>query len=66
MRGHGAAKLIARDSKLSHRGKTVAARLAVRLNRSLAGRNLRVEVRATDRRGHMQLEPNAGVIRVAE
>ena len=66
MRGAGAAKLLTGRSKLTHRGKTVTARLALRLNRSLAGQDLHVEVQATDRKGHTQLEHQAGVIRVAE
>jgi hypothetical protein len=62
----GAIKLVAGDSQVSHHGKTVAAQLALRLPRSLAGHNLRVAVQATDRHGHRQLEPDAGVIRVGK
>jgi hemolysin type calcium-binding protein len=51
-------------SKLSHRGKAVTARLALRLPKSLAGQHLRVDVQATDRRGRTQIEPGAGLIHV--
>jgi hypothetical protein len=64
--GHGIVKLMARGSKVSHHGKTVTAKLAVRLPRSLAERSLRVAVQATDRHGHEQLEPDAGTIRVGK
>ena len=36
----------------------------MRLDRSLAGQDLRLGVQATDRNGHTQLEPQAGLIRV--
>jgi hypothetical protein len=42
----------------------VTAKLALRLPRSLAGADLRIDVRATDRHGHQQLERDAGVIHV--
>jgi hypothetical protein len=61
----GAVKLVAGKSRLTHRGKTVTARLALRLPRSFAGQHLRVDVHATDRRGHRQVERDAGAIRVA-
>jgi hypothetical protein len=64
VRGRGVAKVAA--SKLSHHGKTVTAELAVRLDRSLAGQDVRVDVLATDRKGHTQMEPQAGVIRIAK
>lgn len=60
---HGKVALLA-GSRVTHHGKTVTARLAFRLARSLAGQNLRVAVQATDRHGHKQLEPDAGSIRV--
>ena len=66
IRGNGAVKVIAGASKLTHDDKTVTARLSVRLDRSLAGQDLRLGVEATDRNGHTQLEPQAGVIRVTE
>ena len=64
VRGKGVATLA--SSKLTHHGKTVTAELAVRLDRSLAGQEVRVDVLATDRQGHTQMEPQAGVIRVAK
>jgi hypothetical protein len=51
-------------SSLGHHGKTVTARLALRLKASLAGHNLRVDVQATDKHGHKQLERDAGTIKV--
>jgi len=60
----GAIKLVAGGSRVTHRGKTVTARLAVRLARSLAGTRLRVAVQVTDRHDHTQLEPGAGAIRI--
>jgi Ca2+-binding RTX toxin-like protein len=62
--GTGAVELVAAGSKLSHRGKTVTAKLALRLPKSLAGQDLRVDVQATDSRGRTQIEPSAGLIRV--
>ena len=47
------------------KGKTLSANLAVRLDRSLAGRRLRLEVEAVDARGARQLERNTGSIRLA-
>jgi hypothetical protein len=61
--GTGAVKLVP-GSTLSHHGRTVTAKLAVRLPKSLAGEYLRVDVQATDTRGHKQVEPGAGLIRV--
>jgi hypothetical protein len=60
----GAVKL-ARGSRVAHHRKTVTARLNVRLPKALAGEHLRVDVEATDRKGHRQLMPSAGLIRVA-
>ncbi len=51
-------------SKLSHHGKWVTAKLAIRLRRSLWGKDLRVDVRATDSDGQRQLERDAGTIHV--
>jgi Ca2+-binding RTX toxin-like protein len=62
--GRGAVSVL-RRSRLARKGKTVNARLALRLGRSLAGRRLRVEVEAVDVRGARQLEPRAGSIRVS-
>jgi hypothetical protein len=53
-------------SKLSHHGKWVTAKLALRLPKSLAGETLRLAVQATDRHGHKQLEPDAGAIHVTK
>jgi Ca2+-binding RTX toxin-like protein len=53
-------------SKLGHHGKWVTAKLALRLPKSLAGQDLRVDVQATDKQGHKQLERAAGTIRVAK
>jgi Protein of unknown function (DUF1565) len=61
----GAIALVPGRSRLTHRGKTVTARLALRLTRSVAGADLRVAVKATDRKGHQQLAALAGVIHVA-
>jgi hypothetical protein len=61
----GAAKLAA-GSRVTHEGKTVTARLHVRLPEALAGEHLRVDVVAADRRGHRQLEPSAGLIHIAK
>jgi hypothetical protein len=57
---------LAAGSRVTHHGKTVIAKRAMRLPRSLAGDSLRVAVQATDRHGHEQLEPDAGTIRVAK
>jgi FKBP-type peptidyl-prolyl cis-trans isomerase 2 len=60
----GAVQLSRRASRIARKGKTVSARLALRLNRSLAGQRLRVEVEAVDVRGARQLKSNAGSIRI--
>ena len=60
----GAVRLMS-GSKLSHHGKWVTAKLALRLPKSLAGEDLRVDVQAADKQGHKQVERDAGVIRVA-
>jgi hypothetical protein len=65
MRDRGAVRVVRRSSRLAHKGKTASARLALRLDRSLAGRRLRVDVEAVDVRGRRQLERTAGAIRVA-
>ena len=56
---------VLRGSRIAHKGKTVSARLALRLDRSLASRRLRVEVEAVDVRGVRQRERQAGSIRVS-
>jgi hypothetical protein len=61
----GAVHLVRKGTRLTRKGKTVTARLAVRLDESLAGQSLRAEVEATDTRGRRQLERDAGTVRVA-
>ena len=46
-------------------GKTVTAKLALRLDKSLAGQTLSADVEATDRRGARQVERDAGKVRVS-
>jgi RTX calcium-binding nonapeptide repeat (4 copies) len=53
-------------SKLSHHGKWVTAKLALRLSERLAGATLRVDVTAVDTHGHEHVERDAGVIHVAK
>ena len=65
MTDEGTVRLVRRASRIAHDGKTASAHLAVRVDPSLAGRRLRLEVEATDVRGRRQLERNAGSIRVA-
>jgi hypothetical protein len=60
----GAANLVRKHTRLTHKGKTVTARLAVRLDDSMAGEELTTDVEATDTRGRRQLERKAGSIRV--
>jgi hypothetical protein len=57
---------VCKQARLTRKGKTVAARLAVRLDDSLAGQQLTAEVEATDTRGRRQLERDAGTVRVAD
>ena len=64
MTARGAVKRARKGTRIRRSGKTVAARLAVRLNRSLAGRRLRIEVEAIDVRGGRQVLRRAGSIRV--
>jgi hypothetical protein len=61
----GAVRLARRASRIVRRGKTVSARLALRLDESLAGQTLTAEVEASDARGRRQLERNAGTLRIA-
>jgi len=63
--GDGATKVARKQTRLTRKGKTVTARLALRLDESLAGRALKADVVAADRRGQRQLERNAGMVRVA-
>jgi RTX calcium-binding nonapeptide repeat (4 copies) len=61
----GVVELVRRAGRIKRTGKSVSVRLALRLDRSLAGRRLRFEVVAVDRRGRRQIERNAGSIRIA-
>ena len=63
--GHGVLALVPGASRLTRHGKTADAKLVVRLPRSLAGRNLRIEVDAADRAGRLQTVPEAGELTVA-
>ena len=60
----GAVALVRRATRLSHDGQTVTARLALRLDESLAGRRLTADVEAVDTRGREQVERDAATIRV--
>ena len=60
----GAVSLDHRATKIGHHGKTVTAKLGLRLARSLKGQTLSVDIAATDRKGHRQLQPGARSIRV--
>jgi len=53
-----------RESKVAHHGKTVLARLSVRLDWALAGQQLRADVAAMNRSGKTQLEPGTSTITV--
>lgn len=61
----GAVRLVRPGSRVSHDGKRASAHLVLRLDPSLAGERLRLEVEATDTRGRRQLERRGGTIRVA-
>jgi hypothetical protein len=61
----GAVEVMRKRTRLTRKGKTVTARLAVRLDKSLVGQSLRAEVQATDTRGRRQLQRDAGTVRVA-
>jgi RTX calcium-binding nonapeptide repeat (4 copies) len=61
----GAVRLVRRASRLTRKGKTVTARLALRLDESLADQKLTAEVEAVDVRGRRQHERDAGTVRVA-
>ncbi len=61
----GAVELVRRGTRLARKGKTVTARLALRLDDTLAGDTLALDVLAVDTRGRQQIEPDAGRIRVA-
>jgi hemolysin type calcium-binding protein len=61
----GAVEVMRKPTQLTRKGKTVTARLAVRLDKSLAGQTLNADVEATDRRGRRQLERDAATVHVA-
>ena len=65
IRSRGALKALP-TSKVSHRGKTVTARLTLRASERMAGRSLHLAVEATDADGHRQLEPLAGRLTIAD
>jgi hypothetical protein len=61
----GVVDVVRKHTRLTRKGKTVTARLALRLDDSLAGQKLTAEVEAVDVRGRRQLERDAGTVRVA-
>ena len=61
---NGAVKVM-RASRLTSKGKKVTAHLALKLDKSLAGETLSVDVEATDVKGRRQLQQDAGTIRVS-
>jgi hypothetical protein len=62
----GVAKVARGGTRLTRRGKTVTARLALRIDASMTGQGLGLEVEATDKKGRRQLERDAATIRVAK
>jgi hypothetical protein len=58
----GAVKVLPGGTLLRRRGKTVTAKLRVRLDASTAGKSLSVDVEAKDRKGRSQVEPNVGLV----
>jgi Ca2+-binding RTX toxin-like protein len=65
MAADGAVALVRKASRIAPAGKAIAARLALKLDKSLAGRTLRLDVEAAGRDGGRQLERAAGTLRVA-
>ena len=63
--GRGVVDVVRKHSRVTREGKTVTARLALRLDERLAGKTLTAEVEATDTRGRRQLERDAATVRVA-
>jgi hypothetical protein len=61
----GVARIARPDTALTRRGKAVRARLGLRVDPSVAGRRLHLEVEATDTQGRRQLERDAATLRVA-
>jgi hypothetical protein len=66
VRATGAVTPARRATRIGRSGRSVRARLALRLDPSLAGRRLVVDVEATDRSGRRQLERGAATISVAD
>jgi hypothetical protein len=62
----GRVDLLASRCKVAHHGKWVSAKLWLSLPKSLAGKDLHVDVQATDTHGRKQTERAAGTIRVAK
>lgn len=62
----GAVTLVRRASRMRRAGTTVRAQLGLRLDPSLAGRRLALDVEATDVRGRQQIERGAGAIRLGQ
>jgi hypothetical protein len=58
---HGALSLTA-DAALAHKGKTVSAKLALKVAKSVDARQLRLEIEATDKAGKVQNEVVAGLL----
>ena len=55
-------RVVVRPGSAQHRGKTVTAKLAFRVPKGVKSQHLRIDVEATDRQGHRQLEPSAGLV----
>jgi hypothetical protein len=62
----GQVQIMTNQSLVTHGTKTLTARLGMKFPRSLAGAHLRVAVQAVDRHGRQQLDPTAGLIRIAK
>ena len=60
----GSVSITERATTISHHGKTVTATLGLRLAKSLKGQTLSVDIEATDRKGHRQLQTAARSIRL--
>lgn len=64
MSATGAVALVRRANSLSRAGKTVRAQLGLRIDPSLTGRRLALDVEAADLDGQRQIERGAGAVRV--
>jgi hypothetical protein len=65
--GSGKLEVVERRSSLRGNGRTghtLTLRVAVRVRRSLAGKTLRIDALAEDRRGHRQRITDVGTLRV--